>query len=297
MCDEQTVKDNAAYLKRQDRISRRTFATLAGSAAVVAGLGVVGETALAETVEVVEENIKVTTPDGVADCYFVRPVKGKHAAVIVWPDIVGLRPAYKTMGKRLAESGYAVLVVNPYYRKATAPVVPAGSSFQDQSVRDTIFPLARSLSAKTNVVDAKAFVKFLDQQPSVDTGRKIGTTGYCMGGSMVMRTAATLPERIGAGATFHGGGLATDADDSPHLLVPKMKASFMFAIAGNDDEKDPKAKELLKAAYETADLPAEIKVYEGTLHGWCALDSAVYNQAAANHAHTRLLALFDKALA
>jgi len=201
------------------------------------------------------------------------------------------------MGKRLAESGYSVLVVNPYYRSAKAPVISEGASFQDPSVRDTVMPLARALNAETNSSDARAFVRFLDQQAAVDTTRKIGTMGYCMGGPITMRTAAAVPDRIGAGASFHGGGLVSDRADSPHLLVPKMKAHYLIAIAENDDQRDPDAKKSLRDSFDKAGLPAEIEVYEGAMHGWCPPDSAVYNEAQAERAWSRLLALFKTALA
>jgi carboxymethylenebutenolidase len=201
------------------------------------------------------------------------------------------------MGKRLAESGYSVLVVNPFYRQKRAPVVPAGASFADESTRSTVMPLAQALNATTHVTDAKAFVAFLDSQASVNKNRKVGTTGYCMGGPIVMRTAAAVPDRVGAGASFHGGGLVTSQPDSPHLLVPTMKAQFLFAIAENDDQRDPEAKNVLKQTYEKAGLPAEIEVYAGAAHGWCPPDSAVYNQAQAERAWSRLLVLFQKALA
>ena len=190
-----------------------------------------------------------------------------------------------------------MLVVNPFYRNAKAPVVAEGASFQDETTRGIVMPMAQALNADTHVTDAKAFVAWLDQQAAVDTSRKIGTTGYCMGGPMVMRTAAAIPERVGAGGTFHGGGLATDAENSPHLLIPTMKASFLIAIAVNDDETDPVAKETLKTTFAANKLSAEIEVYTGTMHGWCPPDSAVYNEEQAEHAWTRMLALFETALA
>jgi carboxymethylenebutenolidase len=245
---------------------------------------------------VTESDVTVTTPDGDADCYFVHPSQGTHAAVIVWPDILGLRPAFRMMGKRLAESGYAVLVVNPYYRSAASPVVAVGESFQDEETRNKVLPMARQLTATTNVTDAKAFVSFLDQQTAVDTNKKIGTTGYCMGGPMTMRTAAAVPARIGAGASFHGGRLVTDGDDSPHLLVPTMQAHFLFAVAANDDEREPESKNVLRESFAAAGLPAEIEVYEGAMHGWCPPDSRVYNAAQAERAWSRLLVLFGEAL-
>jgi|TARA_Y100000310_G_scaffold345489_1_gene465562 carboxymethylenebutenolidase len=292
MCDENTVEDNKAFLRKSSQLTRRQFNTLATGAA----LGMI----LPATVNaqaVTESHVNVTTPDGTADCYFVHPATGKHAGVLIWPDILGLRPAFEMMGKRLAESGYSVLVVNPYYRSATAPVVPEGATFQDSSVRNTVFPLARQLSAETHMTDARAFVTFIDDQAAVDTGRKIGTMGYCMGGPITMRTAAAMPDRIGAGASFHGGGLVTKGADSPHLLVAKTNAHFLFAIAENDDQRDPEAKNVLRETYKEANLPAEIEVYKGALHGWCPPDSSVYNEAQAERAWERLLVLFKSALA
>lgn len=292
MCDEDTVAENNKHLQQQAGLTRRAFNQLTAGAAVSLMLPVVANAA-----DVVEMDVKVSTPDGEADCYFVHPASGQHAGVIIWPDILGLRPAFRAMGKRLAQSGYSVLVVNPYYRKASAPVVAEGASFQDESTRNTVLPLARSLSAETTVTDAHAFVSFLDAQAAVDKKRKIGTTGYCMGGPFTMRTAAAIPDRIGAGASFHGGRLVTDGPDSPHLLVSQMQAHFLFAIAANDDERDPEAKNVLRKTYDKAHLPAEIEVYEGAMHGWCPPDSRVYNEVQAERAWSRLLALFETALA
>ena len=293
MCDEQTLKDAEEAARRTGgTLTRRRFTAAAAGVAAAAmlprGAGASGVTG---------SDVMVQTPDGEADCYFVHPESGSHAGVLIWPDILGLRPAFRAMGERLAGSGYAVLVVNPYYRTARSPVVPDGASFADEATRNTVFPLARSLTPDTNVTDAGAFVEFLDAQAAVDTGRKIGTTGYCMGGPMVMRTAAAIPDRIGAGASFHGGGLVTDADNSPHLLVPNMQASFLIAVAENDDERDPEAKGVLREAFDGAGLTAEIEVYEGAMHGWCPPDSAVYHEAQAERAWARLLALFETALA
>jgi carboxymethylenebutenolidase len=254
-------------------------------------------TEAADAVQVVESEVNVKTPDGVADCYFVHPEAGTHAAVLVWPDILGLRPAFRQMGKRLAQSGYSVLVVNPFYRSKKAPVVPEGASFANEATRNIVLPLARTLNATTHVTDAKAFVAFLDAQASVSKSRKIGTMGYCMGGPIVMRTAAAIPERVGAGASFHGGGLVTKQPDSPHLLIPKMKGQFLFCIAENDDMREPESKNVLRDAFEKAKLPAEIEVYAGAAHGWCPPDSAVYNKEQAERAWNRLLVLFGKALA
>lgn len=291
MCDELTVKDTEEYL-RTHGLTRRDFSKGAAGVALSMMLP-----AVANAMDVVEEDVLVETPDGMADCYFVHPAEGAHAAVIVWPDIKGTRPAFRMMGKRLAESGYSVLVVNPYYRTAKGPVIEEGESFGTPEVRARLMPHARSLSPETCVTDGRAFVKYLDAQSSVDTSRKIGTTGYCMTGSYTMRLAADMPDRIGAGGSFHGGGLASDNDDSPHLLVPKIQAGFLIAIAANDDEKDPNAKVLLREAFDNADVSAEIEVYEDTLHGWCPPDGAAHNEVQAERAWSRLLALFERELA
>ena len=291
MCDENFESDLANYT-RVPPLTRRQFAAVSMGAGVAVMLP-----RAADAQQVTESEVNVKTPDGVADCYFVHPAKGATAGVIVWPDILGLRSAFRQMGKRLAESGYAVLVVNPFYRQAKAPVVPQGASFADQKTRDIVMPLAKGLSATTHTTDAKAFVSFLDGQSAVDKQRKMGTTGYCMGGPIVMRTAAAVPDRIGAGASFHGGGLVTKGPDSPHLLIPQMKAHFLFAIAENDDQRDPEAKNVLRESFAKAKLPAEIEVYAGAAHGWCPPDSAVYNEKQAERAWSRLLVLFKTALA
>lgn len=246
---------------------------------------------------VIEQNVDVETPDGTADCYFVHPADGKHPAVIVWPDILGLRTSFRLMGKRLAQSGYSVLVVNLYYRTAKGAVVPEDARLNDPEIRDIVMPLKKTLSPETCLTDGRAFVQFLDQQPSVDTSRKVGTAGYCMTGSYTLRLAADMPDRIGAGASFHGSGLVSESNDSPHLLAPHIQAGFLIAIAENDDEHDPDAKTVLSEAFDSAEVEAEIKVYEGTLHGWCPPDSAVHNEAQAERAWTRLLALFELRLA
>lgn len=287
MDNERSIVNSDQKL-RAEEMTRRQFGT--GSAA--SGLAVLlTRTANAQSLN--ESSVEVKTPDGVADCFFAHPTSGSHPGVLIWPDAFGLRPAMKQMAKRLAESGYSVLVVNQYYRKQKAPIV---SSTNFAEVRDTVRPLMASLNPNTNVTDARAFVSFLDSQSSVDGGRKMGTMGYCMGGPMTMRTAAAVPDRIGAAASFHGGGLVTDRPDSPHLLVPKMQAHYLFAIAENDDTRQPEAKDVLRDAFAKADLPAEIEVYEGAQHGWCPPDTQVYNEAQAERAWSRLLALFERAL-
>jgi carboxymethylenebutenolidase len=290
MCDQHFEDDFKKYVER-GYVTRRDFATLSAGAAVTFLLpGIAGAQEVSGT------EVEIRTPDGIADCYFVHPASGSHAAVLVWPDILGLRTAFRQMGRRLAASGYSVLVVNPFYRDARAPVVPEGSTFNDESVRNTVFGLRGNISNADMVTDARAFISWLDEQPQVDTSRKIGTTGYCMGGPYVMRTAAAVPNRIGAVGSFHGGGLVTDEPDSPHRLVGQMDAQFLIAIAENDDERAPDEKNVLRDTFAAADLEAEIEVYPAA-HGWCPPDSAVYSEAQAERAWSRLLVLLDNALA
>ena len=288
MCNERTDAENTEYL-REKGLTRRQF----GAVSAGAGLAMLLPRA-ANAQDVTESEIDVTTPDGVADCYFVHPASGAHPGVLIWPDAFGLRPAKRQMAKRLAESGYSVLVVNQYYRSQRAPIA---DSTNFAALRETLMPLMGTLNAETHMRDAQAFVSFLDSQPSVDPNRKMGTMGYCMGGPITMRTAAAVPDRIGAAASFHGGGLVTDQPDSPHLLVPEMQAHYLFAIAANDDENQPEAKDVLREAFAEAGLPAEVEVYEGALHGWCPPDSQVYDEAQAERAWSRLLVLFERALA
>jgi carboxymethylenebutenolidase len=252
---------------------------------------------LASAAEVVGQDVVVETPDGRADGFFVHPPSGAHPGVLLWPDAFGLRPAMKRMAERLAGSGYSVLAVNPYYRTAKAPILPEGADFADPDTRETILSMMGTLSPETHARDAKAFVDWLDAQPSVDRSRRMGTMGYCMGGPITMRTAAARPDRVGAAASFHGGRLVTDDADSPHLLVPKMKVSYLFAIAEDDDEREPETKKVLRETFAKNGLSAEIEVYEGTLHGWCPPDSRVYDEAQAERAWSRLLALFESTLA
>jgi len=291
MCDQDSFDDMIKYSRRSGEMSRRQFGAITLGAGFMAALPKV-----AGAVDVKESEVEIKTPDGVCDAHFVHPTAGKHPAVLVWPDIFGLRPAFKQMGKRLAESGYAVLTVNPFYRTKKAPTAPEKANFQDPDTRAALMSLARTLSATTHFTDAKAFVEWIDKQAAVDSKKKMGTTGYCMGGPITMRTAASLPDRVGAGASFHGGGLVTSTPESPHLLVPKMKASYLIAIAENDDKQQPDAKDKLKEAFAAAKLPAEIEVYAGAMHGWCPPDAAVYNEAQAEKAWSRMLELFKKAL-
>lgn len=326
MCDGDSFDDMVAYRFRRELLSRRGFGTLslgaglttllplgcksgapapaappasaAGSTSAPASASSSASSAAAGSAAATSESeVVITTPDGACDAYFVHPATGAAPAVLVWPDIFGLRPAFRQMGKRLAEAGYAVLVVNPFYRTKKAPTSSPHADMEDPATRDALMALARSLTPETEVTDAKAFTAWLDRQAAVDKARKMGTTGYCMGGPLVFRTAATSSDRVGAAATFHGGGLVTDKPDSPHLLVPKTKAQFLVAIAANDDAKQPDAKTTLKAAFAQASLKASVEVFEGTLHGWCPPDSHVYDHDAAEKAWTELLALLKSALA
>jgi carboxymethylenebutenolidase len=292
MCDDAAFDDMVEYTLRNKGLSRRELGTLALGTSLAFALPRV-----ANAMDTSESEVEIKTPDGTADAYFVHPASGKYPGVLVWPDIFGLRPAFRQMGKRLAESGYSVLVVNPFYRTRKAPTAPEKPDFDDPATREMLMGLKATLNATTAQTDAKAFVPWLDKQASVDTKRKAGTTGYCMSGPIAFQTAATLPDRIGAVATFHGGGLTTDQPDSPHLLIPKTKAHYLVAIAENDDQKQPSSKDILRESFRKAGLPAEVEVYAGAQHGWCPPDSAVYNAGQAEKAWSRLLALFKEALA
>jgi carboxymethylenebutenolidase len=289
MCE---LDDMEEFSKQPSNVSRRQFGALALGAGLAMALP-----RLADAAETKGVDLEIKTPDGTCDAYFVSPVKGRHPAVLTWPDIFGLRPASKEMATRLAGSGYSVLVINPFYRTQKAPTAPEHPDFNDPATRQALMTLAGTLSPATAATDATAFIAFLDAQPSVDKKKKMGTTGYCMGGPFVFRTAAAHADRIGAAATFHGGGLVTDKPESPHLLIPQMKAQYLVAIAENDDTRQPEAKTVLKDAFAKANLQAEVEVYAGAQHGWCPPDSAVYNHDQAEKAWSRQLALFSKALA
>jgi carboxymethylenebutenolidase len=287
MCDQDHSEDDLKDYEARGLVTRKQFGVMLG-----AGIAMMLPR-VANAAAVVESDVTITTPDGMADCYFVHPATGTAPGVLVWPDIFGLRPAFRQMGKRLAESGYAVLVVNPFYRTKKAPTADQGAATPIPQLTD----LAKTLNEKTHMTDAKAFTAWLDQQAAVAKNRKLGTQGYCMGGPMAFRTAAAAPERVGAVATFHGGGLVTDMPNSPHLQASKSKAQFLVAVAASDDMKAPNDKVVLKETFAKANLPAEIEVYTGSIHGWCPPDSGVYNEALAEKAWSRLLVLYGKALA
>lgn len=287
MCDQDHFENDRLEYEKLGKVTRKQFGVMMG-----AGIAMMLPR-VAMAVAVTESDVNVTTPDGTADCYFVHPASGTAPGVLIWPDIFGLRPAFRQMGERLAESGYSVLVVNPFYRTKKAPTADAGAATPIDHVR----PLAQTLNERTQMTDAKAFITWLDGQSSVAKNRKMGTQGYCMGGPIAFRTAAAVPDRIGAVASFHGAGLVTDQPNSPHLQAAKSKAQFLIAIAASDDARSPNDKNILRDTFAKANLPAEIEVYADTAHGWCPPDSHVYNEPQAEKAWSRLLVLYGKALA
>ena len=281
-----------------DELTRRDFVTMtvAAGLAAAAGSDVTAQ-------QVTEKDVEIKTPDGTCDAAFIHPASGAHPAVIIWPDAFGLRPSMRDMAKRLAAAGYSVLVPNPFYRVAKSPVFEDASKVDFQKERAKLTPLMGSITADGTVErDAPVFVAWLDMQKEVDRNKKIGTQGYCMGGALVVRTAAAVPSRIGAGASFHGGGLVTDRPNSPHLLAPKIKARMYFGIATNDDMQQPDAKTKLREAFDAAKVPAEIEVYSMSQHGWCVPDmpaganGPIYNKADAERAWAKLVALYKSAL-
>ena len=287
MCDQDHFEEDRQTFEALGMVTRRQFGVLVGAGIAMMLPQVVN------AVAVTDADVTITTPDGSCDAYFVHPASGTAPGVLLWPDIFGRRPAMHTMAKRLAESGYSVLVVNPFYRAQKAPTAAKGAA---TPIPD-LMPLARALNEQTHMTDAKAFIGWLDQQASVAKNKKIGTQGYCMGGPIAFRTAAAVPNRVGAVASFHGGGLVTDQPNSPHAQASKTTAQFLIAIAANDDQRAPTEKDVLKETFAKANLPAEIEVYAGAAHGWCPPDSGVYNESQAEKAWSRLVALYGKALA
>lgn len=282
-----------------DELTRRDFVT-----AVAAGVVVAAGRELGAQPQVTETNVEIKTPDGTCDAAFIHPASGAHPAVIIWPDAFGLRPSMRDMAKRLAGAGYSVLVPNPFYRVAKSPVYEDASKVDFQAERAKLGPLMGSIQADGTVErDAPAFITWLDMQKPVDRTKKIGTQGYCMGGGLVVRTAAAVPGRVGAGGSFHGGGLVTDRPNSPHLLAPKIKARMYFAVAANDDKSQPEAKTKLKEAFDAAKVPVEVEVYSMAQHGWCVPDmppqangQPIYDKADAERAWGKLLALYKASL-
>jgi len=300
MADEKPDQDKT--IEAASDLSRREFVTLS----VAAGLAMAAGSASGADMPVVETAVQIKTSDGTCDAMFIHPMTGSHPAVLIWPDAFGLRPSMRDIGKRIAAEGYSVLVPNPFYRVAKAPVIedPASFSFSNPTDMAKLRPLMASINAAGAAEkDAAAVVAWLDTQSQVNKAKKMGTQGYCMGGPLVVRTAASLPDRIGAGASFHGGGLVTDNPDSPHLLAPKIKARMYFGVASNDDQRQPDAKDKLKQAFAAAKVATEIEVYP-SLHGWCVPDmpksaegQPIYNKPDAERAWAKLVALYKAALA
>lgn len=270
--------------------TRREFAVIGATAALT---GCAGHGAGAPGRDLAERMVTIPTGDGVADAFYVHPAAGTHPAVICWPDIAGLRDAFKTMARRLAGEGYAVLVVNPYYRNAPAPVLQTFAEWRTPDGQARLKPMIAAITPQGTAADAAAFVRFLDGDDAVDKRRGIGTHGYCMGGPFTVLTAAAAPERVRAAASFHGARLVTDAPDSPHRLLARTKASYLFAISQDDDAKAPGDKDALRDAAAAAGRSAEVEVYPAN-HGWCVLDSPVYDKEQAERAWARMLALFAK---
>jgi carboxymethylenebutenolidase len=288
MCDQDHSQEDLLKFEALGLVTRRQFGVLLG-----AGVAMMLPQ-VKNPVAVTESEVNIMTPDGTADGYFVHPSTGTAPGVLVWPDIFGLRDSFHKMGKRLAESGYSVLVVNPFYRVKKAPTAEKGGATPVQG----LLPLMQGIqNPALQATDAKAFIGWLDKQPSVAKNRKMGTQGYCMGGPLAFRTAAAMPDRVGAVASFHGANLVSDGPDSPHLMVSKTKAQLLVAIAANDDMQRPNDKTVMKDTFAKANLTAEIEVYTGALHGWCPPDTPQYNETQAEKAWSRLLALYGKALA
>jgi carboxymethylenebutenolidase len=283
-----------------NKISRREFAALSLAAGVTAATGA----SAATLADMVDKDVVVTTAGGNCDAALIHP-KGKGAwpGAILFVDIFGLRPTMRDMAKRLAANGYTVLVPNPFYRTTKAPGLPITLDFTSAEDRAKIAKVREPLTDQAVMSDTTAYVKFLDSQAMVNRKAKIGVFGYCMGGPMTMQAAAANPTRVGAGASFHGGGLVTDKPDSPHLKVPQMKAQSYFAIAENDDQRQPDAKIKLAEAFKAANLPEKQEVYAGCMHGWCVKDmpmgpdgKPLYNEAGAERAWNELIVLFKRAV-
>jgi len=319
MCDDETEAENESYLENL-RLGRREFGIGAGAAAaaLLTGCGPSPASPAPATAPpspappptpaptattaaepepkaeptTTERRVTITTPDGTAEAFFAAAKEGRHPGVIVWPDVASLRDAYEKMATRLAADGYAVVVVNPYYRSSKLPIVKSFAEWRTEEGKAKIGPMREALTPERVAKDGAAFAKWLDQQPEVDTGKKLAAIGYCMGGPFTFRTAAAAPARVGAIASFHGGGLVTKEPTSPHRLFTKIKAAALICIAQNDDEREPEAKTQLRKAADAAKIQAEIEVYPAQ-HGWCAIDSPVYDEAQAERAHARMLALFQ----
>lgn len=270
-------------------LSRRGFV----ATGLIAGLSTAAHAAAAK---VTEKDVTVTAPDGQADAVLFHPAgKGPWPAVLMWPDIMGLRPVFREMGRRLASDGYVVLVPNPFYRNKRAPVMAGAIDFNDPETRKILIGYRQAMTDDAVDRDAIAYLAFLDAQPQTAKRKRAGVQGYCMGGPLSFRTAAAVSGRIGAVGSFHGGGLVTDTPASPHLLIPKTHAAYLVAVAKNDDARQPAAKDELKKAFAAAKRPATVEVYPAD-HGWCVPGSQVYDQAAAEKAWSALLKMYKTSL-
>lgn len=319
MCDEITEAENVEYL--QTRIKRRELSVGTGAALASLWTGCASPSPLprepARTTPasdssnpelppasepestapppLVSRSVTIDTPDGSAEGHFVAPKDGKHPGVLLWPDVAGLRDAFVTMAARLAAEGYAVLAVNPYYRSAQLPILTTFSEWRTEEGKAKIAPMRAALTPEAIASDGAAFVAWLAGQPEVDPTRKLASAGYCMTGSFTFRTAAAAPDRVGAIASFHGGGLATNEPSSPHLLLSESEAALLACIAQNDHEREPETKATLEQAARAAGVPAEIEVYPAQ-HGFAVLDSPVYDETSAERAWARMLATFEQHL-
>jgi carboxymethylenebutenolidase len=316
MCDDLTEAENDAHLEA--RLNRREVNLGAGAALAAILTGCTRPAAPARepepsaapasegsaqapppaaalAPEITSRMVTIETPEGTAEAFFVAPKGGKHPAVLLWPDVAGLRDAFQKMATRLAGEGYAVLAVNQYYRSAKLPILSTFSEWRTEAGKAKLAPLRAALTPEGIAKDGAAFVAWLDQQQEVDRTKRIGTSGYCMGGPFAFRTAAAAPARVGVIASFHGGGLVTDEPDSPHALFPTMKVAALICIAQNDDERQPEAKTALRQAAEAAQTPAEVEVYPAQ-HGFCVIDSPVYDEAQAERAWARMLTTFQRHL-
>ena len=288
MCDELTEGD----LDRAGvPVSRRSFAGL-----MAVGGAAFATAACAQGMADKGRMVSIASADGTADAYFTHPASGKHPAVLIWPDIRGLRPAFRQMADRLADDGYAVLALNPFYRDAAGEVVKPTDDWQQPEIRERLFGYAGKLTRAAVARDATTIAAWLDQQAAVDTKRGIGVTGYCLGGPLTIFSAAAVPGRFKACGSFHGSRVSNDTPNSPHLAIAETKAQYLFAIAENDDARDPAEKDRLKAALAGRPGFNEVEVYAGAQHGWCPPDGRAYNEAAAEKAWGRMLALFAAAL-
>ena len=282
MCDDEIDPGFA-----DQKVSRRSFGVLTAAAATAVATS-------ANAQNVVEKDVIIKTPDGNADAALYYPAgRGTWPGVLMWPDIMTLRPEFRAMGKRLAAEGYVVLVPNYYYRDRKAPI---GLNFSNANDRPQFTALRAKLTDAAYDMDAKAYIAFIDAQPQTNKRKKIGVQGYCMGGPASFRTAGVAPDRIGAVASFHGGGLTTNAANSPHLLVAKTKADYLIAVAQNDDTQQPTSKDILRQTFTTNKLPHKVEVYPAQ-HGWMVQGSAVYDAAQAERGWANMLSQYQRALA